>query len=508
MITRIHADTKNAGCRTRRRQDIREEKNMNRKEGLKIIALGTLIICAFCSAGYAADDFIKDTVTKIEEGMVLDGNYEDAEKKLEALLNTYPGNARIHAMLGVAHYGLMDYKRAFTYLTEAGKSAQDKAVKDMARYGRKAIGENRNILLEIEDVNRQVASGKLDGVEAKETLAVKHFRALDNLLKRKFYYAAIVTAHVTWIKSNFPDFPAIYEISGDIYYSAMYYRKAEEEYKTATKKDPDNARVYHALADCLVAIGDFDHADEYYEKSIELYAADGEKKNSNIIARLKQVKGALPKKYKDIEELIKGKLYSEAEDLCKKRLSLNPLDYVAISQLGEIYWKWGKKRHAIKLFRRAVRVVPDYPITHLLLGRAYIFENKYKKAVKEFGVFKEKMALIPKMDDDTRGMYISALHYIAYMYFTQKDHEKAFVECKEIISLDPEDADAHYNLAVCYYMYYRNRSAAYGELKKVMELDPNTHLASRAEFYIDYIRRNPDPRFMGDFTFLYEKEYE
>ncbi|MEE8360068.1 MAG: hypothetical protein V3S04_04005, partial [Candidatus Omnitrophota bacterium] len=77
-------------------------------------------------------------------------------------------------------------------------------------------------------------------------------------------------------------------------------------------------------------------------------------------------------------------------------------------------------------------------------------------------------------------------------------------ECKEIISLRPNDQAAHYNLALCYYKYQRKLPQAYRELKKVIEIKKTTRIADQAEFFIDYMRRNPDPRFATDLSFMSE----
>jgi len=73
-----------------------------------------------------------------------------------------------------------------------------------------------------------------------------------------------------------------------------------------------------------------------------------------------------------------------------------------------------------------------------------------------------------------------------------------------ITELDPNDAKARYNLAVYYYNYEHNRVRAFRELKKVILLEPKSRMAAKAEFFIDYLRRNPDSRIIGDFSFMDE----
>jgi len=226
--------------------------------------------------------------------------------------------------------------------------------------------------------------------------------------------------------------------------------------------------------------------------------------NSPGGSELAELKDFSPRKYSEVAELISAGQFRLAEKICKEKLLRDPADYVAMTQLGRVYWEKGKRRAAIKLFRKAVRIEPDYPITHFYLGKAYILEKKPKKGFAEFDVFQEKMNALVEMDEDLKDYYIYCLHYICYVYATQKHYKEAMKICKKIIRLDPDNQRAHYNLAVCYYIYKHNRSRAYTELTKVIEIDKATRMADRAKFYIDYMRRNPDSRTMSDFTFLEE----
>jgi len=211
-------------------------------------------------------------------------------------------------------------------------------------------------------------------------------------------------------------------------------------------------------------------------------------------------------KYKDIDSLVGKRRFREAEALCKKRVLLNPEDYIAIAQLGEIYWHTDKRKGALKLFKKAVRLAPDYPYGRFLLGRSYFFQHKYKGAVKEFNIFKERMESLPEMDEETIDFYVLALHNICYMYSSLKRYDMIARECERIIELKPSDQSAHYNLAICYYNYYHNRPGAYKELQKVIEIDHATPIAERAKFFIDYMRRNPDSRVISDFSFILEED--
>ncbi len=214
---------------------------------------------------------------------------------------------------------------------------------------------------------------------------------------------------------------------------------------------------------------------------------------------------ALYEKYAEASKLTKERRFQKAEKLCREIISRNPSDHVTYSQLGEIYWAQEKRKAAIKMFRKAIKINPDYPVPRFSLGKAYFFDRKIDKSVAEFNVFQKKMdKLFPKSDALVK-FYIKKLHYICYMYSTLKRYDDAMRVCRKIIKLKSDDAKAHYNLAVCYYVYKHNRSAAYGELKKVMEMTPETRIGDMAKFYVDYMRRNADARILGDFSFLKEE---
>lgn len=207
---------------------------------------------------------------------------------------------------------------------------------------------------------------------------------------------------------------------------------------------------------------------------------------------------------KDAERFLKEGRYKEAEAVCKKRITLNPSDYVAMSDLGNIYWLMDKRGAATRLFKKVVKHAPNYPIAHFLLGRSYFFANKHKDGLREFDIFKEKMGLLPKMDDNTVDYYVSILQAMGSMYHSLKRYDLIERECNRIIELRPDNQLAHYNLAVCYYQHYRNCARAYKELKKVIDIDYATKIADSAKFFIDYMRRNPDPDYKADFSFMEE----
>lgn len=471
---------------------------------LVVTIAAILLVAALQTNVFSQDEGVEDRLHEIERSMIIEGNYEEVTEKLFKILEYYPGNARAYLDLGMAHYGLMKYNKAYEYLKKSEAMGPKGEIEAVLNYALSKMEQNRTTLKGIEETNDSLkVVGTAEKEALKEEIASRHAALLGELLEKR-YYPVMVTAHAAWLKDNEVYFPQAYRVSGDIYYTAMFYKEATEDYKKAIEKDPDDGELHRILADCLVAMGDFDQAQEYYDKAIALYIKAGFPKKDPKVLQLEKVKRALPKKYKDVADLVKNNRYEAAEAICRKRMSLNPGDYVAITQLGDIYWQKDNRKMAEKLFRKVVRRAPDYPIAHFLLGRAYFFRRKHKAAVAEFETFKEKMELLPKTDEETIDFYVSALHNIGYMYSTLKRYDMMLRECKKALELKPEDQITHYNLAVCYYNYDRKLSLAYRELQKVIAIDDSTELAERANVFIDYMRRNPDPRFIPDFSFILE----
>jgi len=476
---------------------------IKRKLIFSMISAVLLLVTPFRPEACAQEAGVEARIAEIEREMITGGKYGEALEELAALLKDNPGEPRIYMDLGIAHYGLMEYDKALLYLKRSDREGPRRGSREMLDYALSAMDGHGRTLKELEGYSAAMRKApEAEKTGFKEKMAIGHYGMIERLTGQKYYYPALVTAHLSWLKENFPKTPGIYELSADVYYSAMYYRKAVEDYKKAVEQDGEDGSLYRRLADCLVAVGDLDSAQEYYDKGIEAYRREGLKSNDPALLYLKRVRKALPRRYDDIAELIKDDRLGEAEAICRRRISLNPGDYVAITQLAEIYWLKRDIRKAEKLLRKVVRLVPDYPVARFILGRVHFFDQKHDRAMAEFKVFKEKMELLPNMSEAVVDFYISALHNISYLYSTLKRYDLMLEECLKAAELKPGNQTTHFNLAVCYYNYLRDRKRAYSELKKVIEVDSSTDLAGKAAFFIDYMRRNPDPRFIPDFSFI------
>lgn len=463
-----------------------------------------VFVAALCLAAFPAygGKLDLEELNRIEKEMMQEGDYSTAFSRIAAIAEEHPDDAQVLISKAIALYGLMDYKSAYDLMEKATeKRPGDRD--QLAKYAVEFIDSNRETLDVMEEKARVFGSGPAEeGAEAAHVLAEGHLKMLTKLLGEKYYYPALATAHIIWLERNAGgDIPGLYRLSAGVYYSAMLYKKASEDFEKALEEYPGDPELTVSAADCLVALGDLDKAGEYYAKAAGFYRKRGKEEDALRAEAADKVRLALPKSYKDVSEMMKEGLYDDAEKALRKRLSLNGADPAAILQLGQIRWEKGERNEAATFFARAAKIAPDYPIAHFYLGKSYAFRNDIKSAMKEFALFKEKMERLPPMDDDTVDFYVSALQYIGYIYSTAKDYKSAVRENEKALKLRPGDQDARYNMAIAYY-YLGKVSRAYDELSKIIETDPSSDTADLARYCVDYIRSNPDPRLKKDFSFV------
>lgn len=400
----------------------------------------------------------------------------------------------------IQSYNKMSYRAARDYFEKArGEGLKDEKAK-LIRYAVKVMAAFEEVLNDIEKKELLFRKNAHDRAMA-QVLAEKHYLFAKRLMETEFYLA-MVEPHLKRAITLDPGYGDACMALGSAYYASMRYVSAVDSYEKAARLLPYNLYAYKMAGDACVAIGDFDRAKKFYSDLIKENDAAVLKYDPAEIEMIKRIAKSLPETYKDIDELLAKGDADRAEEILKKRVSLNGADYIAMTALGNIYQDRGDRKMALRLFETATKVAPDYPIAHLFLGRLFFLMQKYEKAVSELKAFKEKMNLLPKMDAQTQKRHINCLYYLSEVYFTLKRYEDAKKETDQILKMDPNEQDAYYNLGVYYYIHEHSRSKAYNSFKKAVDLDPTTDAAKRATYAIEFIRNNPDSRFVPDFSFI------
>ncbi|MDO9566867.1 MAG: tetratricopeptide repeat protein [Candidatus Desulfaltia sp.] len=102
---------------------------------------------------------------------------------------------------------------------------------------------------------------------------------------------------------------------------------------------------------------------------------------------------------------------------------------------------------------------PLTPQEHLTLGIAYEKRGELDPAIKEYKLAAKKLPL--------------AYLYLGNVYFQKKELDEAEKYCKKAIKKDPQNADAHNNLAWLYYTKKENLNEAERLVLKALELNPS-----------------------------------
>ncbi len=184
------------------------------------------------------------------------------------------------------------------------------------------------------------------------------------------------------------------ESSDDLMLAYTYYTYAE-------KYEPDNARIFLALARVTLEMGKLDETRKYagrliekgiYESSARLILAEVEYEENN---RGKAIE--LLESIQDNEGVPKFEVYKflarihlENEDFAAARVSLekarelDPGDLFVHYRLGLIYADMGDAAKAVESLREAIAVNPGFAGSHLALGSILLHYRNVEGAAKAF----------------------------------------------------------------------------------------------------------------------------
>ena len=149
-----------------------------------------------------------------------------------------------------------------------------------------------------------------------------------------------------------------------------------------------------------------------------------------------------------------------AADEFKKLAALRPKDASVRQILVEIDLEEGRKEAAFADGQEAVRLAPDNPDPHMVLGRAYFAGGEEEKAVAEY---EKALKLNPKIGE----AYLA----LGQIRFFQQRYPQAEEYFQQAIRLSPNLAPAYTGLAQILTQHHRLAEAR-NMLEKAVALDP------------------------------------
>ncbi len=196
---------------------------------------------------------------------------------------------------------------------------------------------------------------------------------------------------------------------------------AENMFKAILKKNPEFAEANYQYGRYIMQKGDFKKSYEYLEKAFK-----SEPYNSRYIARLGMAEFYL-------------KHDSNAEDLYRKALKINPYDYHTWFNLGELYLSKAnesgytsevrkKTKDALGAYLKAIELDSLHANAHYRIGVILNINGGYKEAIRHLTIALDKM---PKNT--------SVMMQMGSAYMQLGDTAKYIDYLNNILQIDPFD---------------------------------------------------------------------
>ncbi len=152
--------------------------------------------------------------------------------------------------------------------------------------------------------------------------------------------------------------------------------------------------------------------------------------------------------------------YAKALDVYKQALSVKPQDPLTLNNLGAAYFALGQNKEAIDTFQSAVKAKPDDAESYLNLGVAYNTTEKYDEAA---AALNKAIALKPD--------WAEALSALGDTYLSLNRYDEAAKAFQAVVKLQPNNVNAYSNLAFAYDRLSRYEDSIVA-LKKAVQLNP------------------------------------
>lgn len=209
-------------------------------------------------------------------------------------------------------------------------------------------------------------------------------------------------------------------------------------------------------------------------------------------------------------------IYEYAVQAYKRAIQIDPSYVIAHHNLGVAYYKMGLFDEAISEFNLAIKMRPDIPLFHYALGLVLKDDRKFEESIESFSkaieldqnyldaYYRRGCAYfyideLQKAEADLQEVskrdvkFHNVLYNLGIIYFSMKRWEESRSAFSKHLELYPNDADAHYCLALICLNSENDTEGASFHLHKALQVDPE-HLKSRFHLALIYAReRYNDP---------------
>ena len=178
------------------------------------------------------------------------------------------------------------------------------------------------------------------------------------------------------------------------------YKEAIDAFSSVLETEPDNADVYNNMAVAYSCVGDFEHAEIYYTKALDLdpQLAQAYINLSDLYFKAGDVASALGTLQKGSYELednltiahllarvyIEDQRWEDAIVELERVLDGEPENYDAYYDLGHVCFELGDYEGAISNFENVIEYQENNELLYYALAQAYEGNNEIDKAISNY----------------------------------------------------------------------------------------------------------------------------
>ncbi|MEE3370315.1 MAG: tetratricopeptide repeat protein [Planctomycetota bacterium] len=208
---------------------------------------------------------------------------------------------------------------------------------------------------------------------------------------------------------------------GRAHRAAGQHSDAVTALKTAVQLAPGDWRCYHDLTDALLADGQFQTAREVALSGLDI------SRNSALLLSLGSALCALNE-------------FDEALEVLGEAAASSTHAAIANYRLGLVYLENKNVEKAVQCLEIAVDRDPSHLQSRFQLGLSYYQTGRLASAARQFERCLQNHAPFPEL-----------LNNLGAVYFALERWDEAITTYRRALDLAPENAAAHYNLALAYY---------------------------------------------------------
>jgi len=232
--------------------------------------------------------------------------------------------------------------------------------------------------------------------------------------------------------------------------------------KALTLSPPYPAEIYTNIGLLYLEIGKLDLARQNLERAVSL--------NSNNFVGL-DLLGTLYRK---------EQAYSEAIRYYRRASAINPDFAPSYYNLGTLYREMGDTDNAVKMLTQALALRPMWSEAYSTLGLVRVQQGRYDLA---------EVALLKAVRINDKGH--EALFNLAKVYDLTGRHEMAARTYETLIRISPKDVEAMHNLGIIYLKQLKNTEQATFYFRKALATEPEYDHAAIARNILSQIAVKP-----------------